>query len=125
MRPVARWCVTHRRVALAGWLVALVGLTVLSQSAGTAYNNSTSLKGTQSFEAQTLLERSAPTAAGDREQIVFAVDHGRVTDPVSGLARRRRWTGSLRCGMSHRSHLPTLRAGLSRSRHRGRWRLPT
>ncbi len=82
MRPVARWCVTHRRVALAGWLVALVGLTVLSQSAGTAYNNSTSLKGTQSFEAQTLLERSAPTAAGDREQIVFAVDHGRVTDPV-------------------------------------------
>ncbi len=82
MRSIARWCVTHRRVVLAGWLVALVGLTVLSQSAGTAYKDSFSLKGTQSFEAQGMLERSAPRAAGDREQIVLAVDHGRVTDPA-------------------------------------------
>jgi putative drug exporter of the RND superfamily len=88
MRSAARWCVTHRRFVLAGWLVALVGLTALSQSTGTAYNNSTSLKGTQSFEAQTLLERSAPKVAGDREQIVLAVDHGRVTDPtVRGRAQ--------------------------------------
>ena len=28
MRSVARWCVVHRRVVLAGWLVALIGLTV-------------------------------------------------------------------------------------------------
>ena len=82
MRSVARWCVTHRRMVLAGWLVAVVGLTVLSRSAGTAYTDSFSLKGTQSFEAQTLLEKSAPKAAGDREQIVLAVDHGRVTDPA-------------------------------------------
>src|ERR1700722_4658122 len=80
MRLIARWCVVHRRVVLAGWLVALVGLTVLSQSAGTAYKNSFSLNGTQSFEAQTLLQHSAPKAAGDREQVVLAVDYGRVTD---------------------------------------------
>ena len=40
------------------------------------------MKGTQSFEALTLLERSAPKASGDVEQIVLAVDHGRVTDPA-------------------------------------------
>ena len=83
MRSIARWCVTHRRMVLAGWLVALVGLTVLSQSAGTDYKNSFSLKGTQSFEAETLLQHSAPKAAGDKEQVVLAVDHGRVTDPAA------------------------------------------
>jgi RND superfamily putative drug exporter len=67
---------------LACWLAALVGLTVLSQSAGSAYKNSFSLKGTQSFEAQQLLQRSAPKAAGDREQVVLAVSRGRVTDPA-------------------------------------------
>ena len=71
MRTVARWCVVHRRVVLAGWLAALIGLTVISQSVGSAYKNSFSLKGTQSFEALTLLERSAPKASGDVEQIVL------------------------------------------------------
>jgi putative drug exporter of the RND superfamily len=65
MRSMARWCVAHRRTVLACWLAALVGLIVLSQSAGSAYKNSFSLKGTQSFEAQQLLQRSAPKAAGD------------------------------------------------------------
>jgi RND superfamily putative drug exporter len=82
MRSIARWCVRHRRVVCAGWVVVLVGLTVISQSVGSAYKDSFSLNGTQSFEAQTLLERSAPKASGDREQLVIAVDHGRVTDPA-------------------------------------------
>jgi RND superfamily putative drug exporter len=63
-------------------LVALVGLTVISQSAGTDYKSSFSLNGTQSFEAQQLLQRAAPRAAGDVEQVVIAVDHGKVTDPA-------------------------------------------
>ena len=69
-------------MVLAGWLVAVVGLTVLSQSAGTDYKNSFSLKGTQSFEAETLLQHAAPKAAGDKEQVVLAVAHGRVTSPA-------------------------------------------
>ncbi len=80
MRTLARWCVTHRRVVLAGWLLALVGLTAISQSAGTAYKDSFSLKGTQSFEALSLLEKSAPKASGDVEHVVLAVTHGRLTD---------------------------------------------
>jgi RND superfamily putative drug exporter len=82
MRSLATWCVRHRRIVLAAWLVALVGLTFLSHSVGTAYKDSFSLSGTQSFEAQNLLERVAPKAAGDREQIVIAVSSGKVTDPA-------------------------------------------
>src|SRR5579863_9426524 len=80
MRSVATWCVRHRRLVLAGWLVALVGLTFIRSGVGTAYKDSFSLNGTQSFEAQNLLTRVAPKASGDREQIVVAVSSGKVTD---------------------------------------------
>ncbi|HWB22273.1 MAG TPA: MMPL family transporter, partial [Gaiellaceae bacterium] len=65
-----------------GWLVALIGLSVISQSVGSAYKDSFSLNGTQSFDALNLLKKVAPKAAGDREQIVVAVTQGKVTDPA-------------------------------------------
>src|SRR5579863_4438287 len=86
MRAVAGWCVRHRRLVVAGWLVALVGLALISQSIGSSYKDSFSLNGTQSFEAQNLLAKVAPKAAGDREQVVIAVTQGKVTDPA---VRRR------------------------------------
>ena len=82
MRALAGWCVSHRRVVVIGWLVALIGLSVASQSVGSNYKDSFSLPGTQSFEALNLLQRAAPKAAGDREQIVVAVKQGKVTDPA-------------------------------------------
>ena len=86
MRSLATWCVRHRRLVLVGWLVALVGLTFVSSSVGTAYKDSFSLNGTQSFEAQSLLTRVAPKAAGDREQIVIAT--GAWTPQLNRLLRR-------------------------------------
>ena len=80
MRALAAWCVRHRRLVIAGWLVALIGLSVLSQSLGSSYKDGFSLNGTQSFEALKLLKRVAPKAAGDREQIVVAVKQGKVTE---------------------------------------------
>jgi len=65
-----------------GWVVALIGLSVISQSVGSSYKDSFSLPGTQSFEALNLLQRAAPKASGDREQIVVAVKQGKVTDPA-------------------------------------------
>ncbi len=82
MRAIATWCVRHRRIVLAGWLVGLVVLAGAVSRIGTGYENSFSLKGTQSFEAQRLLQRAAPKASGDREQIVIAVDHGTLRDPA-------------------------------------------
>src|SRR5258707_5338576 len=82
MRALAGWCVSHRRLVVTGWLVALIGLSVLSQSVGSSYKDSFSLNGTQSFEALNLLQKVAPKASGDREQIVVAVKHGKLTDPA-------------------------------------------
>jgi putative drug exporter of the RND superfamily len=82
MRALAGWCVRHRRVVVIGWLVALIGLSVISQSVGSAYKDSFSLNGTQSFDALNLLQKVAPKAAGDREQIVVAVKQGKLTDPA-------------------------------------------
>src|SRR4029077_16188316 len=80
VRALAGWCVRHRRLVVTGWLVALIALVGISQSVGSSYKDSFSLKGTQSFEAQTLLKRVAPKASGDREQIVVAVKRGKLTD---------------------------------------------
>ncbi len=82
MRALAGWCVRNRRIVVIGWMVALIGLSVISQSIGSSYKDSFSLNGTQSFEALNLLQKVAPKASGDREQIVVAVKQGKLTDPA-------------------------------------------
>ncbi|HEX3615143.1 MAG TPA: MMPL family transporter [Solirubrobacteraceae bacterium] len=82
MRNIATWCVRHRKTVLAGWLVALIALGGALSSAGSGYENSFGLKGTQSYEAQQLLKQAAPKAAGDREQIVIAVNSGSLKSPA-------------------------------------------
>jgi len=82
MRALAAWCVRHRRVVVTTWIAALIGLTAISHGVGSSYRDSFSLNGTQSFAALHLLQKVAPKAAGDREQIVVAVKQGKVTDPV-------------------------------------------
>ncbi len=46
MRSIARWSFTHRRAALALWLVALIGLTVIHSAAGSDYKDICILSGT-------------------------------------------------------------------------------
>jgi len=83
MRSIGRWCVQHRRTVLAAWLVALIALTAIEHGAGTAYKNSFSLNGTQSYEALELLEHAAPKASGDIEQVVISVKQGSITDAAA------------------------------------------
>ena len=83
MRTLARWCFVHRRIVLLGWVLALVGITALHSAAGSAYTDNFKLPHTQSFDAVSLLQRNAPKASGDTDQIVIAVRHGRVTDPAT------------------------------------------
>ena len=56
MKSLATWCVRHRVVVVVLWVVALVGMTALSQSVGTAYSNSFSLPHTESTQALDLLQ---------------------------------------------------------------------
>lgn len=80
MRPIARWCFVHRRIVALAWVTALISLTAIHAAVGSAYSDSFRLSGTQSFDAVHLLQRSAPKASGDTEQVVVAVARGRVTD---------------------------------------------
>ncbi|BEP15891.1 MMPL family transporter [Acidothermaceae bacterium B102] len=83
MRTLALWCFRHRRLVVAGWLLAVVMLVFTSQTAGTAYDNSLSLPGTDSAKAQALLQSHAPGASGDAEQVVVATKgNAKLTDPA-------------------------------------------
>ncbi|MDX6255062.1 MAG: putative drug exporter of the superfamily [Frankiales bacterium] len=83
MRTLALWCFRHRRLVVVGWLLAVVALVGASQAAGTAFDNSLSLPGTDSAKAEALLRANAPKAAGDAEQIVVATKGGAtLTDPA-------------------------------------------
>ena len=64
------------------WVVGLVALTAIHSAAGSAYSDNFQLPHTQSFDAIRLLERNAPRASGETDQLVIAVDHGKVTDPA-------------------------------------------
>jgi RND superfamily putative drug exporter len=80
MRKLARWSFSHRRIVLAVWLVAVIGLTVLHSAAGSDYRDSFKLSGTESSEAQALLEQSSPRTSGDVDRIVVAAEDGKSID---------------------------------------------
>jgi putative drug exporter of the RND superfamily len=82
LRKLASWCFVHRRIVVLAWVAALVGMTAIHAAAGSAYSDNFRLSGTQSFDAVQLLQRNAPKASGDTEQVVIAVEHGTVTAPA-------------------------------------------
>ncbi|MFZ0974702.1 MAG: MMPL family transporter [Solirubrobacteraceae bacterium] len=81
MRSLAKWCFAHRTIVVLTWLGMLASVNVIYAGAGSAYNDNFKLPHTESFDAIRLLQRNAPKASGDTEQIVIAVARGRVTDP--------------------------------------------
>ena len=82
MRALAIWCFHHRWTVVLAWLIAIVGITDIHSNVGSNYTDNFSLPNTQSFEADRLLEHSAARSSGDTEQVVIAVNNGRVTDPA-------------------------------------------
>jgi len=83
MQSFASWCVRRRWWVLLIWLIALVGMSALSNAIGTAYSNSFTLPHTESTQALSLLQSAAPKQSGDNEQVVFQTTGGvKVTDPT-------------------------------------------
>jgi putative drug exporter of the RND superfamily len=80
MRQIARWCFRHRWLVVAAWLIVAVGVNAAHAALGSNYAQNFTLPHTQSEEAIALLQRSAPTASGDTDQLVVATVRGRVTD---------------------------------------------
>ncbi|HEV7461227.1 MAG TPA: MMPL family transporter [Solirubrobacteraceae bacterium] len=82
MRSLAAWCLRHRRLVLAVWVAALVGIGGVAGTVGASYSSNFSLPSSDSQRANDLLKRSFPAQAGDQAQVVFHVKSGSVTDPA-------------------------------------------
>ena len=82
MRTLARTCFVHRRLVVLGWIVAIVGVTLIHGAVGSSYSDNFKLPHTQSFDAIRLLQRNAPKASGDTDQLVIGARQGKVTDPA-------------------------------------------
>jgi RND superfamily putative drug exporter len=80
MLRLARWSTTHRKYVVLGWLLLLVGVNALAQSAGTSYSNNFTLPNSDAQRASDLLQRNFPAQAGDRDTIVYAVNSGNVRE---------------------------------------------
>jgi RND superfamily putative drug exporter len=78
MRSLARWCVRHRLAVLGIWLMVLAGAFLGQSVLGSHYATSTTLSGTPSAAAASLLQRAVPGQSGDTEQIVFETKTGTV-----------------------------------------------
>jgi putative drug exporter of the RND superfamily len=77
---LARWSTTHRLYVAIGWIVLLIAVNAIAQSAGTDYSNNFTLPNSGAQRAADLLQRSFPTQSGDRDTIVYKVRSGTVLD---------------------------------------------
>ena len=81
MKALGSFAFRKKYYVIGFWLIALFGVTAISQSVGSNFNDSFSLPGTDSTKALALLGKAFPRQAGDTETIVFHVKAGTVNDP--------------------------------------------
>src|SRR5215469_14111759 len=77
---LARFCVRHRFVVLAVWIVMAVALVAVSHSVGDNTNDNVTLPGTGSQQAADTLGKSFPDQANGSSPIVLHVASGKLTD---------------------------------------------
>ncbi len=80
LRRLASLSYRRRWWMLAAWLVGVIGLTFVAGSVGDDFAESFTVKGTESSEAQDLLQANFPERAGDSGQLVITAPDG-VTQP--------------------------------------------
>src|SRR3984885_10310563 len=86
MVRIARWTMAHRRIVVAAWFVAVVGIFAVSSSVGKKTASSFTLPGTGSQQTVDLLQSHFPAQAGDADQIVFQARSGKLTDAADRAA---------------------------------------
>jgi len=83
---IGRWSYDRRRTVLAGWLAVLVAVGVLAATFGGTKNNKFEVPGTESQQAQELLEARYPAASGTYARVVFAAPEGETLKDASNAA---------------------------------------
>ena len=64
-------CYDRRRTVLALWILAIIGVTVLSQVVGTHFENKFTAGNTPSQQASNILQATFPSKSGDTADVVF------------------------------------------------------
>ncbi|MBR7836107.1 MMPL family transporter [Actinospica durhamensis] len=78
MTALALWCTRHRLLVVVTWALLLLGLGAATVAKGSAYNSSFALSGTDSTQAQQLLDSAFPGQQGDTVSLVWHVESGTV-----------------------------------------------
>jgi RND superfamily putative drug exporter len=87
------WAFRRRRTVAAGWALVLAAVLASAFAFGGTTNDKFTVPGTESQEAQELLEQRYPEASGTYARIVFAAPEGeRLTDPDNQAAVRETLT---------------------------------
>jgi len=76
MRRFATWTTGHRKTVIIGWIVALLGIGIVSGAVGADFTEEFKLPASDSKEAFDLLENKFPAQSGDAAQIVFKAEGG-------------------------------------------------
>ncbi|MDQ1479341.1 MAG: putative drug exporter of the superfamily [Actinomycetota bacterium] len=71
LRALARFCYRRRRLVVLGWVLALVGVSVLSGALGTNFTTNFSAPNTESTKASNLLAANFKAQSGDSVQVVM------------------------------------------------------
>ncbi|HTK14775.1 MAG TPA: MMPL family transporter [Acidimicrobiia bacterium] len=71
LRALARSCYRRRRLVVLGWVLALVGVSVLSGALGTNFTTNFSAPNTESTRASDLLAANFKAESGDSVQVVM------------------------------------------------------
>ena len=78
MTALALWCTRHRLLVVLAWALLLLGLGIGLLAKGSAYSSSFELSGTDSTQAQQLLDEAFHGDSGDSATLVWHVDSGTV-----------------------------------------------
>ena len=95
MIGLTRWCITHRRWVVGGWVAVAVLTTVIASGVGRQYATNFSLPGTEAQRVTNLLNTQFKSQSGDVDTIVFhttsgTVDSSAVREAITPLLQRVR-----------------------------------
>ncbi len=79
MIGLSRWCISHRRWVVVGWILIAVVTTVIATGVGRDYATDFSLPGTESQHVVDLLKSEFPAQSGDTDTIVWHNSQGSAT----------------------------------------------
>ncbi len=81
MVRLSRWCITHRRWVIGGWVLVAVLTTAIASGVGRQYATDFSLPGTEAQHVVDLLGSQFKAQSGDVDTIVFHNAKGSIDDP--------------------------------------------